>query len=72
MTFDSTKTQPGTMELLGLIINENGVAGLFKGGSVRCMYMCLGGFVYFGVYERAKSLITRLIKGEEKVESNTA
>ena len=60
------------MELLGLIINENGVAGLFKGGSVRCMYMCLGGFVYFGVYERAKSLITRLIKGEEKVEAKTA
>ena len=60
------KKAPDTMELLSLIVQENGVAGLFKGGSVRCMYMCLGGFVYFGVYERAKSFVTRLIKGEEK------
>jgi hypothetical protein len=33
------------------------------------MYMCLGGFTYFGIYERAKSLITTLIKGDEESES---
>ena len=64
MTFDVTKTQPGTFELLQLIISQDGVAGLFKGGSVRCMYMCLGGFAYFGIYERVKSFVTKLIKGD--------
>ena len=66
MTFDVSKPVPGTLELLGIIINQDGVAGLFRGGSVRCMYMCLGGFAYFGIYERAKSFITYLVKGDEK------
>jgi len=30
------------------------------------MYMCLGGFAYFGIYERAKSFITKMVKGDEK------
>jgi len=30
------------------------------------MYMCLGGFAYFGIYERVKSFVTKLIKGDEK------
>ena len=66
MTFDMTKQVPGTIELLTLIINQDGLAGLFKGGSVRCMYMCLGGFAYFGIYERAKSFITKIVKGDVK------
>jgi hypothetical protein len=49
-----------------LIFNEEGIAGLFRGGSVRMMYMCVGGFVYFGIYEHINKTMTRIIVGDQK------
>jgi hypothetical protein len=56
----------GTLELFMVIFNESGVQGLFKGGSVRMMYMCVGGFVYFGIYEHINKIATRMIVGDSK------
>jgi hypothetical protein len=67
MTSDATV---GTLELLMLIFNEEGIQGLFRGGSVRMMYMCVGGFVYFGIYEHINKTMTRIIVGDKTVKSD--
>ena len=40
--------------MLKLIYSENGVAGLYKGATIRMMYLCVGGFAFFGIYELIK------------------
>ena len=56
----------GAFDLLLKIFNDEGIQGLFKGGSVRMMYMCVGGFAYFGIYEQIKSVLTKCLFGEKK------
>ena len=39
------------------IYKEEGMSGLFRGAKVRVIYLVVAGFVYFGVYEHAKSIV---------------
>ena len=43
------------------IVVDGGVKGLFKGASVRCMYLTVGGSAFFGIYEKSKQVIGKLI-----------
>ena len=40
-----------------MIAAEEGVAGLFKGIGPRVGWITLGGFVFFGAYEKAQELL---------------
>lgn len=65
-TRQQTATQEiGTLDLLMTIFNEAGFAGLFKGAHVRMMYMMVGGFVYFGIYEFINKTATKIVVGDK-------
>ena len=36
------------------IISNEGITGLYRGVTIRMMYLTVGGFTFFGVYENAK------------------
>ena len=46
-----------TVQVLSKVFNEKGVRGLFAGLTPRVMWISIGGFVFFGVYEKVKTLI---------------
>jgi len=46
-----------TVQVLSKVYNQKGVRGLFAGLTPRVMWISIGGFVFFGVYEKAKTLI---------------
>lgn len=48
---------PSTLQVLSKVYNRNGVRGLFAGLTPRVMWISIGGFVFFGVYEKVKTLI---------------
>lgn len=65
MTFQSTsdgknKQMSLSSEVSGIIADE-GVPGLFKGATMRMMYLTIGGFAFFGVYENAKGFIAKML-----------
>jgi hypothetical protein len=35
-------------------LQEDGIKGLFRGASIRMMYLSVGGFAFFGIYEKSK------------------
>ncbi|XP_017879302.1 S-adenosylmethionine mitochondrial carrier protein-like [Ceratina calcarata] len=41
------------------VYKEKGLSGLFAGVSPRVIWITLGGFIFFGTYEKAKHLITK-------------
>ena len=63
MTFQSTGDSTGKNKQMsieaeiGAIIADEGVSGLFKGATMRMMYLTIGGFAFFGVYENARKFI---------------
>lgn len=64
MTFQSTDSTGKNKQIslateVGNIIADEGVPGLFKGASMRMMYLTVGGFAFFGVYENAKGFIAK-------------
>lgn len=44
------------LDILRRVYLENGFRGLFAGFPLRVMWITLGGFIFFGVYEEAKAL----------------
>ena len=44
------------------IYKEEGVQGLFSGAQMRVVYLIVGGCVYFGVYEYARTFIEAAYK----------
>jgi len=48
---------PRTTFVLSKVYAENGLRGLFAGLTPRVMWISIGGFVFFGVYEKAKTLV---------------
>jgi len=66
MTFqnsDSTgkSKQMSIFDEVGAIVKDEGVKGLFKGATMRMMYLTIGGFAFFGVYENSKRFISGLM-----------
>jgi len=39
---------------LGLVMHERGIRGLFAGVVPRTLWISIGGFVFFGCYEKMK------------------
>ena len=50
----------GIFHTLNKIHREEGVLALFKGVEPRVMWIGIGGFVFFGAYEEAKNIVTRV------------
>jgi len=48
----------GTLGVVRLVFAERGVGGLFAGVTPRVTWISIGGAVFFGVYEKAKSLLS--------------
>merc|ERR1712098_689235 len=46
-----------TFSMLLMVAREKGVAGLFAGVTPRVTWISIGGAVFFGVYEKSKSLL---------------
>ena len=66
MTFQSTDSTGNNKQVslateVRNIVAEEGVPGLFRGASMRMMYLTIGGFAFFGVYENSKSLIAKML-----------
>ena len=43
------------------VIKDEGVLGLFRGAHMRCLYLTIGGFAFFGVYENSKRFISSML-----------
>jgi len=48
----------GTLGMIKFVMAEKGVSGLFAGVSPRVTWISIGGAVFFGVYEKAKSVLS--------------
>lgn len=59
MTADVKQKKLSTTQLLKLIVQEEGIKGLYKGATIRMMYLCVGGFAFFGIYEKIKKEMTK-------------
>jgi len=53
------KKYSGTLQTLSKIANEEGAAALFNGISARVGWITIGGFIFFGAYENATSMLWR-------------
>lgn len=48
-----------THQVFMQILNEEGIKGLYKGAMIRMMYLTVGGFAFFGIYEQLKKEIMK-------------
>jgi len=48
---------PSTSAVLKEIYSDEGIKGLYRGAGVRMMYLGVGGFAFFGIYEKIKSTL---------------
>ncbi|TDH70659.1 hypothetical protein CCR75_001218 [Bremia lactucae] len=51
----------GTLNTLSRVYTDEGLKRLFSGVGPRTMWISIGGFVFFGMYEKATSKITEII-----------
>lgn len=58
MTLDVKAEKISTIQLAKQIVSEDGIKGLYKGATIRMMYLCVGGFAFFGIYEKIKKEMT--------------
>jgi len=56
---DAAKKYTGTVQTLSKITRDEGAAALFKGLTPRVGWITVGGFIFFGAYEKATSLLRR-------------
>jgi len=54
----SSEAKLGIFGTLKLVMKENGLKGLFAGVTPRVTWISIGGAVFFGVYEKTKSLLS--------------
>lgn len=57
MTYNVKEKTPKTLQIFKDIIHEQGIKGLYKGAAIRMMYLGVGGFAFFGIYEKIKSVL---------------
>lgn len=53
------KVYRGIADAFGRVYREEGPATLFSGVGPRVMWIGIGGFVFFGVYEDCRRLLTK-------------
>lgn len=54
MTYNVKDKLPSTAGVLKEIYSEEGARGLYRGAGIRMMYLGVGGFAFFGIYEKIK------------------
>ncbi len=54
------------------ILAEEGVGGLFRGASMRMLFLFVGGSAFFGIYERARVALDKQLPKEIEVDGPTA
>ena len=57
MTYSVKEQTPSTVYVFKDIIKEDGVKGLYKGAGIRMIYLGVGGFAFFGIYEKIKTTL---------------
>jgi hypothetical protein len=40
-------------------MKEDGIKGLYRGAAIRMMYLGVGGFAFFGIYEKIKATLIK-------------
>ena len=60
----------GTMNSLSTIYREEGAAALFSGLGPRVGWITIGGFVFFGAYEKAQEMLWKTGRWGEKAKVN--
>lgn len=58
-TEDGVKRYSGTVNTLSLIAKEEGFPALFNGIAPRVFWITIGGFIFFGAYEKSTSMLFR-------------
>jgi len=58
-TEGGTKRYTGALQTLKLITNEEGALALFKGIAPRVTWITIGGFIFFGAYEKSTQMLWR-------------
>lgn len=51
----------GTLNTFSRVYQEGGVARLFSGVGPRTMWISIGGFVFFGMYEKATETFSKVL-----------
>jgi len=54
MTHNVKENLPSTPSIFKEIYREEGLRGLYRGAGIRMIYLGVGGFAFFGIYERVK------------------
>ena len=60
MQTDPEKYNQGMLNTLQIVYKEEGWKALFRGIEPRVMWIGIGGFVFFGAYEKTKQILTSL------------
>lgn len=55
MTHNVKEKTPSTLQLFRKVYTEEGLRGLYRGAAIRMMYLGVGGFAFFGIYEKIKT-----------------
>ena len=61
MTHDINRKSVKSRELFISIYKENGLPGLFRGASMRVLYLSFGGSAFFGIYEVIKKQMEQIV-----------
>ena len=56
------KKYSGMLSTFQRVLAEEGLSALFSGVAPRVMWIGIGGFVFFGAYEKSKLFITPLLQ----------
>ncbi len=59
MTYNVKEKVPSTVKLFTEIYSEEGFKGLYRGALIRMIYLGVGGFAFFGIYEHIKAILMK-------------
>lgn len=67
MTFDASKGKLSVQDAFTDVWNDAGIQGLYRGGALRAFYIGIGGFAFFGMLEKVRSILNGCFKPAKKV-----